>query len=129
MSLTEPVHRDTMSASGKFEPGAHLNRRAFMEPNHTLASNLKSCHCLELLARMKDEGMKSILSERERQVTTLVADGLSNKEVAYRLGVTEGTVKIHLNRIFDKTGTSNRTKLARLVLERDAAVEFKANQR
>ena len=56
------------------------------------------------------------LTLRERQVMDLVADGLSNKEVAQQLALTEGTVKIHLHSIFHKTGISNRTTLAALAL-------------
>ena len=56
------------------------------------------------------------LSPRERMIATLVADGLSNKEVARRLGITEGTVKLHLHNIYEKTGVSNRTSLAVLAL-------------
>jgi DNA-binding NarL/FixJ family response regulator len=56
------------------------------------------------------------LSSRERQVMELVADGLSNKEVAQKLALTEGTVKIHLHSIYHKTGISNRTILAALAL-------------
>jgi DNA-binding NarL/FixJ family response regulator len=52
------------------------------------------------------------LTQREREVMLLVADGLSNKEVGRRLNVTEGTVKIHLYAIYQKVSVSNRTELA-----------------
>jgi two-component system nitrate/nitrite response regulator NarL len=52
------------------------------------------------------------LTEREREVMLLVADGLSNKEVGRRLNVTEGTVKVHLYAIYQKVGVINRTALA-----------------
>ena len=58
------------------------------------------------------------LSTREREVMDLVAGGLSNKEVAAKLNLTEGTVKIHLHSIFNKTGVANRTALAALALVR-----------
>jgi two-component system nitrate/nitrite response regulator NarP len=48
------------------------------------------------------------LSEREREIALLVARGLSNKEVGQSLGLTEGTVKIHLHSIFQKIGAKNR---------------------
>jgi DNA-binding CsgD family transcriptional regulator len=54
----------------------------------------------------------SALSNRERQVTTLVCDGLSNKMIAQKLGVREGTVKIHLHNIYKKLGISSRNALA-----------------
>ena len=52
------------------------------------------------------------LSEREREVLTLVAAGLSNKKVALRLDLTEKTIKHHLSRIFSKLQASNRTEAA-----------------
>ena len=52
------------------------------------------------------------LSEREREVLTLVASGLSNKSVALRLRLTEKTIKHHMSRIFSKLQASNRTEAA-----------------
>jgi DNA-binding NarL/FixJ family response regulator len=52
------------------------------------------------------------LSFRELQVVHLVAEAKLNKEIAYELHLTEGTIKEYLNRIFRKIGTSNRTELA-----------------
>jgi two-component system, NarL family, nitrate/nitrite response regulator NarL len=51
------------------------------------------------------------LSHREHQVVTLVCEGLSNKEIAAKLGVTEGTVKAHLNSIYEQLGVRSRTEL------------------
>jgi DNA-binding NarL/FixJ family response regulator len=53
----------------------------------------------------------SELSGREQQVVTLVCDGLSNKEVAGKLGVTEGTVKIHPRSIYMRLGVRSRIEL------------------
>ena len=41
----------------------------------------------------------------------LVAQGLRNKEIAHRLSITEGTVKIHLHNIYEKLGVRGRTEL------------------
>jgi DNA-binding NarL/FixJ family response regulator len=48
------------------------------------------------------------LSERQRQVFALLADGLSNKAIARRLDITEGTVKTHVAAIFDVFNVHNR---------------------
>jgi two-component system nitrate/nitrite response regulator NarL len=53
----------------------------------------------------------SELSHREQQVVTLVCEGLSNKEIATGLGVTEGTIKIHLHSIFRRLGVRSRIEL------------------
>src|SRR5262249_19552488 len=52
------------------------------------------------------------LSFRERQVVNLVSQAKLNKEIAFELHLTEGTIKEYLNRIFRKLGMTNRTELA-----------------
>lgn len=54
---------------------------------------------------------ENLLTFREEQVVALVADGLSNRDVATELGLSEHTVKKYLFRIFDKLGISNRVEL------------------
>jgi DNA-binding NarL/FixJ family response regulator len=57
------------------------------------------------------------LTNRRRQVAALVCQGLSNREIAEKLGVAEGTVKIHLHGIYEKLDISNRTELARALTD------------
>ena len=52
-----------------------------------------------------------LLTPREEQVVALVADGLSNRDVADELGLSEHTIKKYLLRIFDKLGVSSRVEL------------------
>jgi DNA-binding NarL/FixJ family response regulator len=52
------------------------------------------------------------LTFRERQVTALVSQAKLNKEIAFDLRLTEGTIKEYLNRIFRKLEVKNRTQLA-----------------
>ena len=52
------------------------------------------------------------LSFRERQVVNLVCQAKLNKQIAYELHLSEGTIKEYMNRIFRKVGASNRTELA-----------------
>jgi len=54
---------------------------------------------------------EKLLTSREEQVVALVADGLSNRNVANELGLSEHTVKKYLFRIFEKLGISNRVEL------------------
>ena len=52
------------------------------------------------------------LAPREKQLIGFVRSGLRNREIAEKLGVTEGTVKTYLHTVFEKLGVSNRTELA-----------------
>jgi len=55
---------------------------------------------------------KPLLSEREKQIVSLVAQGNRNKEIGETLFISEQTVKNHLHNIFDKLGVSDRLELA-----------------
>jgi DNA-binding NarL/FixJ family response regulator len=57
------------------------------------------------------------LTKRERQLASLLAQGLKNKEIAYRLGITEGTVKVYLSRLYGKLGVNDRFDLALFALK------------
>jgi DNA-binding NarL/FixJ family response regulator len=61
--------------------------------------------------RLVNSSGKSLLTPREEQVVALVADGLSNREVANELGLSEHTIKKYLLHIFDKLGISTRVEL------------------
>jgi len=52
----------------------------------------------------------SRLSVRQREILTMAADGLPNKEIAARLSIAEGTVKAHMHAVFKVMGVSNRTQ-------------------
>ena len=62
------------------------------------------------LHMVNSRGMR-LLTPREEQVVALVADGLSNREVARELALSEHTIKKYLFRIFDKLGISSRVEL------------------
>ena len=50
------------------------------------------------------------LTNRQAQVLDLVAQGLSNKQIAYEMGVSEATVKLHINALLRSIGVTNRTQ-------------------
>jgi DNA-binding NarL/FixJ family response regulator len=58
-----------------------------------------------------DEVSPRVLTKREQEIVALVCVGLANKIIARRLGISEGTVKSHLNQIFRKLGVQNRATL------------------
>jgi DNA-binding NarL/FixJ family response regulator len=63
---------------------------------------------------------EKLLTSREEQVVALVADGLSNRDVAGELGLSEHTVKKYLFRIFEKLGISSRVELVLYALHHGA---------
>lgn len=72
----------------------------------------------ELTARIQQltetlgERRRPTLAPRERELIRFVRQGLRNREIAQKLGVTEGTVKVYLHAVFEKLGVSSRTELA-----------------
>jgi DNA-binding NarL/FixJ family response regulator len=63
------------------------------------------------------------LTHRETQILALLMDGLKNNEIARALGITEGTVKGHLSRLFRKVGVRNRFELALFGLQKRRSVQ------
>jgi DNA-binding NarL/FixJ family response regulator len=68
----------------------------------------------KLATRMGDEDLTS----RELEVLRLMVKGKSNKEIGNSLGVSEGTVKIHVNHILEKIKVSGRTEATTAALKR-----------
>ena len=65
----------------------------------------------------------TLLSKREIEVVGHLAEGLSNREIAQRLGLSQHTVKNHLFRIFEKLGVSSRVELLNMTLSQSSAVQ------
>jgi two-component system nitrate/nitrite response regulator NarP len=67
---------------------------------------------LQRLSNSLRTGERAPLAPRERELIKLVRNGLRNREIAQKLGVTEGTIKVYLHTVFQKLGVSSRTELA-----------------
>src|SRR5262245_5537172 len=61
------------------------------------------------------------LTDREREIMRLVSEGLSNKAIARRLNISQGTIKVHLHHIYQKLEINNRTVLAALAIRGGAS--------
>lgn len=64
------------------------------------------------LDRREAMGGATLLTRRERDVARLVATGQRNRDIAGALGISEGTVKMHLHNVYAKLGLESRTQLA-----------------
>jgi DNA-binding NarL/FixJ family response regulator len=65
-----------------------------------------------LLSERRTSGPTDALSGREREVLAMVAEGLPNKLIAQRLGISEKTVKAHLTSVYRQIGVTDRTQAA-----------------
>ena len=74
-----------------------------------------------LFEHRQDEQVGEDLTTREREVLALVAGGLSNKEIAQRLTLSVGTVRLHVSNILGKLGAPNRTTAASIAMKHGLA--------
>ena len=72
-------------------------------------------------ARPRSPGAPEVLTPQEEQIAWLVAEHLSNREIAARLFISASTVEYHLRKIFRKRGVASRVQLAHLLREQNAA--------
>ena len=68
--------------------------------------------------RIRSESTGATLSRREQQVLALLADGLVNKQIAARLGISTNTVKTHLELLFEKLGVTTRAEAVATAVKR-----------
>jgi len=69
----------------------------------------------------EDQAIRKLLTDREQQVLRGIFEGLSNKEIAAQIGVSEGAVKATLQQLFHKTRVRTRSQLVRIALEASLA--------
>ena len=94
--------------------GVHAVIRKDADPQTLLQTLRQVASGQKVLQQPGGDAEKAItaLTDRERQILRLVSEGLSNKEIGRRLKITDGTIKVHLHKIFQKLQVANRTALA-----------------
>jgi DNA-binding NarL/FixJ family response regulator len=89
---------------------AMADERVERAPAHG-ATECPTCHSPAPI-ELKRYARANHLSSRELQVARCAASGSTNREIATHLGLNSRTVEGHLQRVYEKTGVNNRTRLA-----------------
>ena len=112
----EDIHR-ALTAGAQAYLLKGMSHSELLEAIHRVHAGLRYLPppVLQSLARRPPN---SDLSSREREVLNLIVKGKSNKEIAEALGITEGTVKWHVNIILGRLNVSDRTQAAVAALHR-----------
>jgi DNA-binding NarL/FixJ family response regulator len=84
---------------------------AFVERDRTRSMDTREGFKINPKTKTQGAVWPKALTDREHEVIKLVDQGLSNKDIAYRLSISNSTVRHHLTNIFDKVGVPNRQKL------------------
>ena len=118
--LTEGQLPPGMLEAGKNESTVFVNER-FPEDLRDrlreiaidlLRNKAKAANGLAIRATsLAGAGFSQRLTLRQNQIVAMLKIGSSNKEIAHVLGLSEGTIKVHLHRIYQRIGVSNRTQL------------------
>jgi two-component system nitrate/nitrite response regulator NarL len=95
---------------------------------HIWASSLQMSFAVEALAssptvRAVDANGLDLLSKREMEVVRSLSEGLTNREIAQRLGLSQHTIKNYLFRVFDKLGVSSRVELLFMTLSQASSAQ------
>jgi len=105
----------------------HAGARAYLlkdMPREELLETVRAAHAgahrlpPEVAARLAERMHQSELSSREIEVVERIANGMSNKEIGAALGISEATVKTHVNNIMGKLGANDRTHAVTVALRR-----------
>jgi DNA-binding NarL/FixJ family response regulator len=124
---------DARSISRLLRRGVRAILSRESDPNDVISAIYAACEGLVLLStpaaealaatygdqslEVEDEFSEEITS-RETEVLRMLAEGLVNKDIAVRLGISEHTVKFHISSILDKLGASTRTEAVTLGIRR-----------
>jgi NarL family two-component system response regulator LiaR len=90
------------------------NPTAPLSPTAPLAQETSPAHVSSPFLLNENRRGSLGITRREMEVLELMAQGLSNQEIAAKLFVSENTVKTHLSRVFDKLGARRRTQAVQL---------------
>jgi DNA-binding NarL/FixJ family response regulator len=98
-------------------PGTLANAIRLVANGETWVDQKVTQQMADRFLQDNQQSLPQTLTEREDQVLRGVFEGLANKEIAAKIGVSESSVKATLQQLFDKTGVRTRSQLVRIALE------------
>ena len=119
-----PAVRTLLEAGASGCLSLHLSSKELLESLNMISNGdiIVSRGIVKELDQGNDrEELFNSLSERQREVISLVVHGMTNREIASTLIITENTVKVHLRNILDKLEVRNRQQLAAVGAQRGLA--------
>jgi two-component system, NarL family, nitrate/nitrite response regulator NarL len=123
-----PAVRTLLEAGASGCLSLHLSSKELLESLNMISNGdiIVSRGIVKELVQELDQGndreeLFNSLSERQREVISLVVHGMTNREIASTLIITENTVKVHLRNILDKLEVRNRQQLAAVAAQRGLA--------
>ncbi|MEJ2887104.1 helix-turn-helix transcriptional regulator [Actinomycetospora aeridis] len=115
-ALRSAAETATAMGAGPFlDEIAALARRARLDVAHAGDAPVTTPAGDRTTAATRRAPELAALTSREHEVLAVLADGLSNREIAHRLYISERTVAVHVSRVLAKTGTRSRTQAAALL--------------
>jgi LuxR family maltose regulon positive regulatory protein len=102
------IHTLLASATTTTQPDSQLATDSFAEEILQLLNSRGKPSPVRPNAATQEDGLYGKLTNREREILSLVGAGMRNKEVALKMGMTEGSVKWYMQQIYDKLGTRRR---------------------
>jgi len=109
--LVLTAYNDGESLRSALDAGAEGLALKTESPQQTLTA-IRQVHARRWIEGRAGGGAPGELTPREREVWALVAGGLTNPQIAERLGLSDNTVKFHVQHLFSKLGVKNRTEAA-----------------
>jgi DNA-binding NarL/FixJ family response regulator len=126
MNALDSSHAWTLGISGIFLK--HSSPATLLQAIRKVAAgdvwiDQKASHPPSLTVTRAGAKASATLTPREQHVLRSVFEGLSNKEIAYEIGVSLSSVKATLQQLFEKTGVRTRSQLVRIAIERSLEAE------
>jgi two-component system nitrate/nitrite response regulator NarL len=109
--VEDGIDKKVVFANGRFPDDLRARLREIATDLHKQVKSVTGSYAIPHTTPAP-ASLSQRLTFRQKQIVAMLKNGSSNKEIAQLLGVSEGTIKVHLHRVYQRIGVSNRTQLA-----------------